>query len=283
MAQDRALRIARSLAARSDHPVSKAVAAGLDGEPLAVEGFGAELGRGVHGSVDGHEFVLANHRWIQERGQGSDALEALLQEHEAQGRTVSLLASRDEVLALFAVADTMKDSSRQAVAQLKALGVLPVMLTGDNAATAQAIARQAGIDAVHANLLPQDKLELVTRLAAGQPVGMVGDGINDSPSLAAATVGFSMGAAGTDTAKEAADVLIMNDDLRKLPQAIRLSKSTWAVLRQNIALALGIKSVFLVLAVSGSATLWMAVFADMGASLLVVFNGLRLLRAGRSV
>jgi Cd2+/Zn2+-exporting ATPase len=156
------------------------------------------------------------------------------------------------------------------------------MLTGDNPSTAQAIAQQLGITDVQANLLPQDKQQAVAALGTHGAVGMVGDGVNDSPSLAAAAVGFSMGAAGTDTAKEAADVLIMNDDLRKVPETIRLSKRTYAVLWQNIALALGIKAVFFVLAVFGSATMWMAVFADMGASLLVVFNGLRLLRgAGR--
>ena len=272
------LRIAHSLAARSDHPVSKAVATGLDREALLVEDFGAELGRGVHGRVDGQDYVLGNHRWIHERGQCSPELEALMQEHEAQGRTLSLLANPEGALAMFAVADTTKETSKQAVADLKALGVRAVMLTGDNPSTAQAIAKQVGIEEVQANLLPQDKLKVVTGLGDSQEVGMVGDGVNDSPSLAAAAVGFSMGAAGTDTAKEAADVLIMNDDLRKVPETIRLSKRTYAVLWQNITLALGIKAVFFVLAVFGSATMWMAVFADMGASLLVVFNGLRLLR-----
>ena len=273
------LRLAHSLAIRSDHPVSKAVAAGLEGAALSVENFGAELGRGVHGRIEGQDYVLGNHRWIHERGQCSAELEALMQEHEAQGRTISVLAGRDSVLAVFAVADTTKESSRQAVAELKALGVRPVMLTGDNVATAQAIGRQVGIDDVQASLLPQDKLRVITDLGASTSVGMVGDGVNDSPSLAAAAVGFSMGGAGTDTAKEAADVLIMNDDLRKVPETIRLSQRTYAVLWQNIALALGIKAVFFVLAVFGGATMWMAVFADMGASLLVVFNGLRLLRA----
>jgi Cd2+/Zn2+-exporting ATPase len=277
--QDVILRVARSLASRSDHPVSKAVASGLQEQAVDVQEFGAELGKGVHGLVDGKAYILGNHRWVHERGLCSPELERLMQEHEAQGRTLSVLANEREALALFAVADTTKESSKQAVAALKALGVRSVMLTGDNPATAQAIANQVGIDEVQANLLPQDKQKLVTDWGAdGQQVGMVGDGVNDSPSLAAAAVGFSMGAAGTDTAKEAADVLIMNDDLRKVPETIRLSKKTYAVLWQNITLALGIKAVFFVLAVFGSATMWMAVFADMGASLLVVFNGLRLLR-----
>jgi Cd2+/Zn2+-exporting ATPase len=153
------------------------------------------------------------------------------------------------------------------------------MLTGDNATTAQAIAQQVGIAEVRAQLLPQQKLEAIAALTERGPVGMVGDGVNDSPSLAAAAVGFSMGAASTDIAKEAADVLVMNDDLRRVPEMLRLSRKTHAVLWQNIALALGIKAVFLVLALAGTATMWMAVFADMGASLLVVFNGLRLLRS----
>ncbi len=275
----RVLAIAKSLAARSDHPVSKAVAAGLGGETLPVQDFGAELGRGVHGRVDDRPYVLGNHRWVHERGLCSADLEAQLSAHEVQGRTLSLLADEQGVLGLFAVADTVKDSSRQAVADLQALGVRCLMLTGDNPSTARAIAGQVGIEDVQANLLPQDKLDVITRLGAARPVGMVGDGVNDSPSLAAATVGFSMGGAGTDTAKEAADVLIMNDDLRKVPETLRLSRRTYAVLWQNIVLALGIKAVFFVLAVFGSATMWMAVFADMGASLLVVFNGLRLLRA----
>jgi len=271
------LRIAHSLAARSDHPVSKAVALGLDGVPLEVEDFGAEPGFGVRGRVGRHDVALGNHRWIHERGQCSEELEALLHEHEAQGRTVSILANQERALALFAVADTVKDTSKQAVADLKSLGVRAVMLTGDNQSTAGFIAKQVNIEDVRANLLPQDKLKVITDLGLTQQVGMVGDGVNDSPSLAAAAIGFSMGGTGTDTAKEAADVLIMNDDLRKVPEAIRLSGRTYAVLWQNIALALGIKAVFFVLAVFGSATMWMAVFADMGASLLVVFNGLRLL------
>jgi Cd2+/Zn2+-exporting ATPase len=272
--------IARGLAARSDHPVSKAVAAGLGGEVAVVDGFAAEPGRGVLGRVGGHAFVLGNHRWIHERGQCSEALEALMAEHEAQGRTLSLLADDEQVLALFAVADTTRPTSREAVAELGAMGIRTVMLTGDNPSTARAIAAQVGITEVHADLLPQDKQRIVAELGALQPVAMVGDGVNDSPSLAAAAIGFSLGGAGTDTAKEAADVLVMNDDLRRVPETIRLSRRTHAVLWQNITLALGIKVVFFGLAVFGSATMWMAVFADMGASLLVVANGLRLLRAG---
>ena len=281
--------LAASLAARSDHPVSVAIARGLaSGEgndkeqgALAVEGFTALSGRGVQGTVGGHPYVLGNHRMTHERGQCSTELEAAMATHEAQGRTVTLLAGAEGVLGFFAVADTIRESSRQAVAELKALGVTPVMLTGDNAATARAVAAQAGIDDVRGNLLPEDKLAAIQEMQTRYGfTGMVGDGINDAPALAQADIGFAMGGAGTDIAIEAADVVIMNDDLRRLAATIRLSRRTHAVLWQNIALALGIKAVFLVLALFGNATMWMAVFADMGASLLVVANGLRLLRGG---
>lgn len=278
LSESRVLRVARSLAARSDHPVSKAVATGLDGEVLTVEEFGAEPGRGAHGTIDGHAYVLGNHRWIEERNQCSRELEARMHEHEAQGRTIAVLANGQGVLALFAVADTTRSTSARAIEELASLGVRAVMLTGDNPSTAQAIASHVGIEEVRANLLPQDKKTVVEQLAKEGRVGMVGDGVNDSPSMVAADLAFSMGGAGTDIAKETADVLIMNDDLRKVPETILLSRKTYAVLWQNIALALGIKLVFLLLALFDDASMWMAVFADMGASLLVVGNGLRLLR-----
>ena len=271
--------LASSLAERSDHPVSRAIAAGLDGERLAVEGFEALLGRGVRGVIAGRPLMLANHRWIEELGLCSSALEASMQVHERQGRSLSLLADQSGVLALIAVADTVRSSSAAAMEALRALGVTPVMLTGDNAATAIAIAAMAGIDEVKSNLLPQDKLEAVADLQARYGfAAMAGDGINDAPALAQADIGFAMGAAGTHIAIEAADVVIMNDDLMRVPETIVLSRRTFRILRQNIALALGIKAIFLVLTVAGNATMWMAVFADMGTSLIVIANGLRLLR-----
>ncbi|CFO11959.1 membrane transport ATPase [Bordetella pertussis] len=173
-------------------------------------------------------------------------------------------------------------SSAAAVADLHRLGVRTLMLTGDNTRAAQAVAAQAGIDEARGDLLPQDKLDAVeAKLDPALRVGMVGDGINDAPALARADIGFAMGAAGTGTAIETADVALMDDDLRKIGTFVRLSRATHRILTQNIVLALGIKAVFLVLAMAGQATLWMAVFADVGASLLVVANGLRLLRAGR--
>jgi Cd2+/Zn2+-exporting ATPase len=223
--------------------------------------------------------TLGNHRLIEERGLCSAEIEARLSIHETQGRSVTLLASEQQVLAIFAVADTIKESSREALAELHQLGVASVMLTGDNSATASTIAKQAGIDDARGNLLPEDKLAAIEEMQRRYgSTAMTGDGINDAPALARADIGVAMGAAGTDTAMEAADVVIMNDDLRRIPETIRLSRSVHAVLWQNITLALGIKAVFMVLAIAGSATMWMAVFADMGASLLVVSNGLRVLR-----
>lgn len=176
-----------------------------------------------------------------------------------------ILSDDTQALALFAVADTVKDTSRVAIEELHALGVKTLMLTGDNPHTAQAIAAQVGIDEAKGSLLPIDKLNAIEALINNQgTVGMVGDGINDAPALARANVGFAMGAAGTDTAIETADVAIMDDDLRKIPAFIRLSRQTGAVLTQNIALALGIKVIFLVVTLTGHATMWMAVFADMG-------------------
>ena len=237
----------------------------------------------MEAQLEGQPLILGNHRLIEERGLCSPVIEALLRAQESQGRTVTLLASQSEVLAIFAVADTIKDSSREAIAQLHALGIASVMLTGDNQATAETIAKQAGIDQAHGNLLPEDKLSAIEQMQAQYgATAMTGDGINDAPALARADIGLAMGAAGTDTAMEAADIVIMNDDLRRIPEVIQLSRRTRGILLQNIVLALGIKTVFLVLAVFGNASMWMAVFADMGASLLVVGNGLRLLRGTRA-
>ena len=270
---------AASLAARSDHPVSRAISVSLSANVLEVEDFKAFPGRGIQGTVGNQQLWLSNHRAIHDGGQCSLELEAELVQHEQQGRTVTLLADKNQVLALFAVADTIKETSRQAIIDLKALGVTSVMLSGDNAATAKAIASQAGIEDARGDLLPEAKLEAIREMQKRYgATGMTGDGINDAPALAQADIGFAMGAAGTDTAMEAADVVIMDDNLLRVAETVRLSQRTHSILWQNIALALGIKSVFLVMAVFGTATMWMAVFADMGASLLVVGNGLRLLR-----
>lgn len=279
--KDEVLLIAAALAVRSDHPVSRAIG-DFAGPGLTLPdatAFKALAGRGVEAIVGGVLYRLGNHRLVEETGVCSPALETKLGALEEQGKTVIVLTDSERPLAIFAVADAVRAHSREAVAALKSLGIKPVMLTGDNRHTAGAIAREVGIDDVRAELLPDQKLQAIRELGgAGGVTGMVGDGINDAPALAAANIGFAMGAAGTDSAIETADVALMDDDPRKLAEFVRLSRATRAVLVQNIVLALGIKAVFLGLAVAGQATLWMAVFADMGASLIVVANGLRLLR-----
>ena len=274
--------IAAALAGRSDHPVSLAIAnAAVDKSftSLVVDNFEALAGRGVRGEINGQVYHLGNHRLVEELNLCSPALEEKLFALEKQGKSVVLLLDKSGPLALFAVADTVKESSREAIQQLHDLGIKTLMLTGDNIHTAQAIAAQVGIDEAKGDLLPTDKLQAIEALyAQGHNVGMVGDGINDAPALARAEIGFAMAAAGTDTAIETADVALMDDDLRKIPAFIRLSRQTSSILKQNIALALVIKAIFLGVTFAGIATMWMAVFADMGVSLLVVFNGLRLLR-----
>lgn len=273
---------AASLASRSDHPVSLAIAKHATENGLtfsAVDEFEALPGRGVRGTIEGTTLHLGNHRLVEELGLCSPALEGTLERLERQGKTVVVLCNPQRAIALFAVADTVKDTSRKAIEELHALGVKTTMLTGDNPHTAEAIAKQVGIDEARGNLLPIDKLHAIEALQErGYVVGMVGDGINDAPALAKSEIGFAMAAAGTDTAIETADVALMDDDLRKIPAFIRLSQQTAAILKQNIVLALGIKALFLVITLTGQATMWMAVFADMGVSLLVVFNGLRLLK-----
>ncbi|MBN8744341.1 MAG: heavy metal translocating P-type ATPase [Thiomonas arsenitoxydans] len=279
-----ALRIAASLDDHSTHPVAQALVAGWrEQQPgaavLPVDDFGVLQGRGVTGSIAGQVWHLGNHRLVEEIGGCSAALEARLAVLENAGKTAIVLCDAAGPVAVFGVADTLRPESAQAVASLKSLHVEPVMLTGDNPATARAIAGQLGIADARGNLLPQDKQAAVAELLGRYgSVGMVGDGVNDAPALARATIGFAMGAAGTATALETADVAIMDDDPRKIADFISLSRRTAMILKQNIALALGIKAVFFVLALSGVATLWMAVFADTGTSLLVVFNGMRLLR-----
>ncbi|MDP9709613.1 UNVERIFIED_ORG: Cd2+/Zn2+-exporting ATPase [Pseudomonas fluorescens] len=274
--------IAAALAGRSDHPVSLAIANAAVDRGLAVlvvDNFEALAGRGVKGEVNGQVYHLGNHRLVEELSLCSPQLEEKLFALEKQGKSVVLLLDRSGPLALFAVADTVKETSREAIRQLHELGVKTLMLTGDNVHTAQAIAAQVGIGQAKGDLLPTDKLQAIEDLyAQGHRVGMVGDGINDAPALARAEIGFAMAAAGTDTAIETADVALMDDDLRKIPAFISLSRHTAAILKQNIALALVIKAIFLGVTFAGFATMWMAVFADMGVSLLVVFNGLRLLR-----
>jgi Cd2+/Zn2+-exporting ATPase len=299
---DQVLHIAASLNAHSEHPVASAIvaqwtgaddvvagsaagerdgAAAADPKLLPVTHFESVTGLGAQGVLGGRRYFIGNHRLAEENGVCSPAIEDLLERLEREAKTTVVMSSDHQAMAVFAVADSPRDASVAAIRDLHRLGVTTVMLTGDSEATARAIAAQVGIDDVRGNLLAEDKMYAVAALADEfGAVGMVGDGINDAPALARATIGFAMGAAGTDAALETADVALMDDDLRKVPQFIRLSRRTMAILMQNIALAIGLKAIVFVLALTGQATLWMAVFADMGASLLVVANGLRLLRFG---
>lgn len=281
----KALHFAASLDHLSTHPIALAIVNGWQAQHstnglIPVDQFAVLNGFGVKGEIEGQRWQLGNHRLVESLGVCSPALEAQLTTLESTGKTAIVLISTQGPVAVFGVADTLRPESLEAVASLKTLRVESIMLTGDNSTTARAIANQLGIVDARGNLLPEDKQSAIAELneRIGY-VGMVGDGINDAPALARADIGFAMGAAGTATALETADVAIMDDDPRKIAEFIRLSHRTGAVLKQNITLALGIKAVFLVLAFTGQASLWMAVFADMGASLLVVFNGLRLLRA----
>ncbi|HMN21685.1 MAG TPA: cation-translocating P-type ATPase [Ottowia sp.] len=275
-------RWAATLAGASDHPVSRAIAQGLAAEgvrPLPFDGFVDQPGHGVEAVVAGRHLRLIGWRAAQALGLESAELAAKLAPHQAEGRSLSLLVEGARVLALLAVADTVKPHAQAALAELRALGVRTVMLSGDSQAAAQAVGQAVGVDVAQGELLPQDKLERIAALRARHGfTAMVGDGINDAPALASADLGVAMGGAGTDIAMEAADVVVMNDDLRRLPELLRLSGRVHGVLWQNIVLALGIKVAILVLALAGLATMWMAVFADVGASLIVVANGLRLLR-----
>ena len=278
------LRLAASIDAHSSHPLAHALVDACTDTLSPADDIGLlEIGRGrgVTGRIQGVEFQLGNRAMI-------DALNIVLpddklqqlnqqtQELEKSGNTVIFLCADKTVLGLLAIADQVRASGKQAIAELHALGISTLMLTGDNDHTAQAIAAQTGITDVRSQLLPQDKLEAIKQLADQGVTGMTGDGINDAPALARAHIGFAM-ATGSDTALETADVALMQNDLRKLPEFIRISQKTSTILWQNIIFALAVKFVFFALALSGHASLWMAVFADTGTSLLVVLNGVRLL------
>ncbi len=282
--EEKFLHLAASLDSHSEHPVASAIVAHWTQQQGAsqlmdVTSFESITGRGVKGVIDGVLYNIGNHRLIEELGVCGLNVELALEKLEKQGKTAVVLATGQTPLCIFAVADTIRDSSTEAVKDMQALGVHCVLLTGDNQMTANAIAAEVGIEDVKGNMLPADKLKAIEELRQRYGVvGMVGDGINDAPALAKSSIGFAMGAAGTDTALETADVALMEDDLRRIPLFIALSRKTNNILKQNITLAIGIKAVFLALNFAGAATLWMAVFADMGASLIVMFNGLRLLR-----
>jgi Cd2+/Zn2+-exporting ATPase len=272
---------AASLAGRSGHPASRAIALAARNDHVprfAVSRFGSVPGRGVYGCIGGRGYWLGNLRLMAEIGYYSEDLQRRVEVLERDANTVVMLAGEKGVLALFALVDKLKPTCREAIERLHAVGVRTAILTGDNAHAAKAIAKQAGIDRAEGGLLPEDKLRIVESLRGAEPVGMVGDGISDAPALARADIAFAMSAMDIDTAIETADVALMDDDLRKLPAFIRISKATHLILMQNIAFAVGIKVIFLGLALAGFGPVWLAVFADAGASLIVVGNGLRLLR-----
>ncbi|HLR13304.1 MAG TPA: heavy metal translocating P-type ATPase [Burkholderiaceae bacterium] len=278
---------ARALAGRSDHPVSMAIANGLDRRQIAsiksvvVQGFQAVAGGGVQARIDQDTYWLGQSSWVGQQP-GCPPMPAgfvqAVQGLQEQGATVSVLAGTNGQLVAFAVADTLRPDVAAAIRHLQALGLHGVMLSGDHAATVKAVARQAGLSEAHGGLFPDDKIQHIERLKAKGVTGMVGDGINDAPALACADIGFAMGVVGTDVALETADVALMEDDLEKISWFVRLSQRTHRILVENITVALGLKLVFLVLAILGVATMWMAVFADVGASLIVLANSVRLLR-----
>jgi Zn2+/Cd2+-exporting ATPase len=277
------LGLAASLELRSEHPIGRAIVrrAEADGLPLAAgDGFQALPGRGAEASVDGSAAIVGSHRLFEERGLCSPAIHDRLDALAARGQTAVLVARGGETIGIIAVADELREAGRDAIDLLRQQGVSRVaLLTGDNAETAHAIAREIGVDEVRAELLPEDKVTAIQDLRRRYGiVAMVGDGVNDAPALATADVGIAMGTVGSDAALETADVALMADELLKVPYAVRLSRATVRNIRANIFFSLALKAAFLTLAVAGVATLWMAVVADMGASLIVIANGLRLLR-----
>jgi Zn2+/Cd2+-exporting ATPase len=277
------LKLAAALERYSEHHIAGAIVRSAFEEKIDIDGksvrtFTAVAGKGVTGVINGTGYTIGNHRFLEESGKCSPALERVIDRLEEEGKTALILWNEAETLSVIGVSDTPRRHAREAIQSLHAEGVNSiVMLTGDNEKTAHAIARSLGIDEVRAELLPDQKLEYVKEMRRSGRVAMIGDGINDAPALAAADVGIAMGTAGSDTAIETADIALMGDDLKKLAYLKRLSKRTVRIIKQNIILSIGIKVVFLALAIPGLATLWMAISADEGAALLVIANGLRLL------
>lgn len=274
-----------ALEARSEHPLARAILAYTKDRGIAVlpaEDFQILQGKGATGRFEGREYWLGSHRYLEERGQETPEIHERLEAMSRAGRTAVVVGTVDHVCGLIAVADEVRPESKDAVQALRNAGIETiVMLTGDNRGTAEAVGRETGIDEVRAELLPAEKVAAIDQLVAryGQ-VAMIGDGVNDAPAMARSTISVAMGAAGSDAAIETADIALMSDDLAKLPWLIRHSRRTLRVIRQNIGFSLLVKAVFVVLTFAGFASIWAAIAADMGASLLVIFNGLRLLRRG---
>ncbi|MEJ2378264.1 MAG: heavy metal translocating P-type ATPase, partial [Pseudolabrys sp.] len=279
---------AAALEAHSTHPLARAV-----NDYAAQRGVAGEIaehvqvlqGKGVTGQYRGEQFWLGSHRYLVESGQDSNEINTKAGALERDGKTVVAIWNRRHVCGLLAIADRARPDAGLTVQAIRRAGIEHlVMLTGDNRTTAEAIAREVGIDEVHAELLPEDKVRVVEGLVAKYgSVAMIGDGVNDAPAMARATLGIAMGAAGSDAAIETADIALMTDDLSKLAWLVLHSRRTMAVIRQNITFALAVKAAFVLLTFVGYATLWGAIAADVGASLLVVFNALRLLRSSSAV
>src|SRR3954471_844837 len=279
---DRILQLAASLESHSEHPIGAAIVARAREQGVAlatVDRFQALPGLGAEALVDGMPAIIGSHRLFEERGICAPAIHEALDRLAAQGRTAVLVGDTQPIGAI-GVADHPREATRDAIQMLRENGIEHVaLLTGDLEATARSVSEHAGIDEVHAGLMPADKVAVIHALKARYgTVAMVGDGVNDAPALAAADIGIAMGVAGTDAALETADVALMADELMKIPYALRLSRATVRNIRANIAFSIVLKGAFLVLAIAGMATLWMAVVADMGASLIVIANALRLLR-----
>jgi Cd2+/Zn2+-exporting ATPase len=277
------LRLAASLELRSEHPIGKAIVSHAETEgitPVPVDSFQAIPGRGAEAQLGGHRLIVGSHRLFEERGLCSPQLESALDALTARGCGSVMVAAAGAAVGVIGVADETRESARDAVDLLRQQGIRQViLLTGDQESAGRALAESLDLDGHRASLLPEDKVTAVEELRRRHgALAMIGDGVNDAPALAAADVGIAMGVAGTDAALETADVALMADELLKIPYALRLSRATTRNIRANIAFSIALKAAFLVLAVTGAATLWMAVAADMGASLIVIANALRLLR-----
>lgn len=276
---------AAALESRSTHPLAEAIVEFAEARHVVVRpARDARIiqGKGAVGFFDGQEYWLGSHRYLEERGSETMEIHEQLEAMSRSGQTVVVVGDGTHVCGFIALADTVRRAARATLLSLRAVGVQHiVMLTGDNRGTADAIASETGVDEVHAELLPADKVVAIERLVAKYGcVAMIGDGVNDAPSMARATLGIAMGAAGSDAAIETADVALMSDDLSKVPWLILHSKRTLRVIRQNIVLSLSVKAAFLGLTLVGHSSLWAAIAADMGASFLVIVNGLRLLDSG---
>jgi len=277
------LATAASVESMSEHPVAEAIVRKATQEGIGISectNFTSITGKGAQAEIDGMAYRIGNPRWFHDDLHFSlESIQEELDRLQLTGRTVMLLGTDEQLLAIITVADQIRANSRAAIAELQAVGMKKiVMLTGDNQGTAKAVAAKLGGIDYRAELLPQDKVSSIKEwMKHEKGVAMVGDGVNDAPALATATVGIAMGAAGTDTALETADVALMADDLAKLPYAVRLSRRALRIIKQNIAFSLLVKAVFMALIFMGWSTLWMAVLADTGSSLLVIANGMRLL------